>query len=543
MLEGAFVKISDYLLKTLHMNGVHFIFGNPGTTEISLVRRCGHAETPAYVIALNELAAVAMADGYARATRALGVVNLHAAPGLGNGIGALYTAQMNHTPLLAIVGAQDQRHAHTVPTLHGPLVEMAAPVAKATYTLASPYDAPFHIKQALRTALTAPFGPVVLTCPLDLWEAEIEDSEETPVSVTVPALPGVNEYDAQLLAQFLGDAHNPALIVTDEVYWNKAEHEVASLATKLGAPVYVAPYTGVMPLSSADPQFAGFLPPNRQTWTTRLQGHDALFFLGGKGLRATLYTNGRLLQKKAWIGQDTSLLGLDGEYVLARVADLRSSLRLIHEKLSPAKPHGGSVTRPSFTLPSTISGKLHPSSVVHTLLRAFPRAVWVDESGLSTTDVRGWIMAAAGDYFSNGSGGIGWALPATVGVQMAHSDRHIIGIIGDGSMMYASEAMWTAAHQHLRITVIVLVNTRYATLNTALYAFTGQTALDAFSLDPPAIGFAHLAQAYGWSYACIETMEALHRALAELPTQSGGNTLLEVRLDPDAVPITASEHF
>src|SRR5258708_37843507 len=108
MLEGAFMKISDYLLKTLHMNGVSFIFGNPGTTEISLVRRCGHAETPAYVIALNERAAVAMADRYARATRSLGLVNLHAAPGLGNGIGAFDTAQMHHPPLLALVGPQEQ---------------------------------------------------------------------------------------------------------------------------------------------------------------------------------------------------------------------------------------------------------------------------------------------------------------------------------------------------------------------------------------------------------------------------------------------------
>ncbi|HET7640189.1 MAG TPA: thiamine pyrophosphate-dependent enzyme, partial [Ktedonobacteraceae bacterium] len=103
--------------------------------------------------------------------------------------------------------------------------------------------------------------------------------------------------------------------------------------------------------------------------------------------------------------------------------------------------------------------------------------------------------------------------------------------------------MWTATHQRLDITVIVLVNSRYATLNTALHAFTGQTSLDAFSLDRPAIGFAHLAQAYGWNYACIETMEALHCKLAELPTQGGGNTLLEVRLDPQAVPITTSEHF
>jgi benzoylformate decarboxylase len=536
------MQISDYLLKILHMNGVRFIFGNPGTTEIPLVRRSGQAETPMYVIALNELAAVAMADGYARATRSLAAVNLHAAPGLGNGIGALYTAQVSHTPLLALVGAQDRRHAHTAPTLHGPLVEMATPVAKATYTLASPYDAPFYIKQALRTALTFPFGPVVLICPLDLWEAEIEESEETPVPVTVPALAGVSEHDAQLLVRFLGDAHHPALIATDEVYWNKAEEEIAALARKLGAPVYVAPYTGVTPLSFTDPQFAGFLPPNRQTWTTRLQGHDALLLLGGKGLRATLYTPGRLRQQKAWIGQDTSLLGLDGEYVLACVADLRSSLRLIHEKLSPVKPHEN-VSRASVELPSVVSGKLHPSSVVHTVLRAFPQAVWVDESGLSTTDVRAWITAAAGDYFSNGSGGIGWALPATVGVQMARSDRHIIGIIGDGSMMYASEAMWTAAHQRLHITVIVLANARYATLNTALYALTRQSALEVFSLDTPAIGFAHLARAYGWYYACIETEEALNRTLADLLAQNEGNRLLEVRLDPDAVPITASEHF
>src|SRR5215831_16769055 len=152
------MKISDYLLKLLYVNGVRSIFGNPGTTEIPLVRRCGQAETPEYVIALSELAAVAMADGYARATRSLGVVNLHAAPGLGNGIGAMYTAWMNHTPLLVLVGAQDQRHAHTWPTLHGPLVEMARPVTKATYTLASSHDAAFHIKQALRTALTYPCG-------------------------------------------------------------------------------------------------------------------------------------------------------------------------------------------------------------------------------------------------------------------------------------------------------------------------------------------------------------------------------------------------
>jgi benzoylformate decarboxylase len=187
-----------------------------------------------------------------------------------------------------------------------------------------------------------------------------------------------------------------------------------------------------------------------------------------------LYTPGRLRQKMAWIRQDTSLLGLDGEYVLACVADLRSSLRLICEGLSPVVADG-SVLRSSFEPPSMLSGKLHPSSVIHTALQAFPQAVWVDESGLSTTDVRAWTKAAPGDYFSNGSGGIGWSLPSAVGVQIARPGRHIVAIIGDGSMMYASEAMWTAAHRHLPITVVVLANARYATLNAALSTLTGQT--------------------------------------------------------------------
>ena len=77
------MKIAELLLQTLEANGVRHIFGNPGTTEIPLVRLCEHRPTLDYIVALSEVAAVPMADGYARAKRSLGVVNLHVAPGLG----------------------------------------------------------------------------------------------------------------------------------------------------------------------------------------------------------------------------------------------------------------------------------------------------------------------------------------------------------------------------------------------------------------------------------------------------------------------------
>src|SRR5258705_9577524 len=92
------MKIAELLLQPLEANGVRYIFGNPGTTEIPLVRMCERRRKLKYIVALSEVAAVPMADGYARATRALGVVNLHLAPGLGHGMGGLLPARIPASP-------------------------------------------------------------------------------------------------------------------------------------------------------------------------------------------------------------------------------------------------------------------------------------------------------------------------------------------------------------------------------------------------------------------------------------------------------------
>ena len=144
------MKVSEFLLQTLEKNGVSHIFGNPGTTEIPLVRACEQRKKLKYIVALSEVAAVPMADGYARATRSLGVVNLHVAPGLGNGMGALYTAGIAGTPLLVLIGGQDRRFLHTNPILWGPLEKMAGSVCKAVYGLNTRYDAAANVRRALR---------------------------------------------------------------------------------------------------------------------------------------------------------------------------------------------------------------------------------------------------------------------------------------------------------------------------------------------------------------------------------------------------------
>jgi len=536
------MKVAEFLLRTLEANGVRHVFGNPGTTEIPLVRRCERRKKLKYIAALSEVAAVPMADGYARATCSLGVVNLHVAPGLGNGMGGLYTAGIAGTPLLVLVGGQDRRFLHTNPILWGPLEKMAGSVCKAVFALNTRYDAADNIRRALQAALVTPYAPVALICPPDLLEQEIEVQVQ---SVAAPQLPELGDRDAQAYARFLSRARQPALIAAEDVHWNGASGALEALARHLAAPVYVAPYTGVLPIAAGSRSYAGYLPPSFRQISERLAAHDALLFVGGRGLRTTLYSEPKLPQPKAWIGNDPSAHAVGGKFELARIADTRGALEAILKAArarSPQRKAPRSSVRPRIALPGHRKNVLHPSRAIHALLERFRDAIWVDESGLSTSDVRQWMELPAGEYLINGSGGIGWGLAAAVGAALGNPARQIVAVIGDGSALYAPEALWSAAHHGTRMLLVVLANRRYATLNEAAGRLAGKP-LDLFTIEPPAMDFSGLATLFGWDYARTETEPQLDIFLAATRRGIRTNTLLELKLDPSVKPVTASRHF
>lgn len=534
------MKVSEFLLQTLEQNGITRIFGNPGTTEIPLVNACEKRGKIKYIIALSEVAAVPMADGYARATRSLGVVNLHVAPGLGNGMGALYTAGIAGTPLLVLVGGQDRRFLYSRPVLWGPLEKMAGSVCKAVYTLNTRHDVAANVKLALRTALTPPYGPVVLVCPPDLLELE---TDAAPARVSAPRLSTLSAEDARDYARFLTGAKRPALIAAEDVHWSNGTADLEALANALRAPVYAAPYTGVLPVASNAACYAGYLPPSMKQLSDRLAAHDALFFIGGRGLRTTLFSEAKLPQKKAWIGNDSSVLCPDGEFELARIADAGGALQQINGLVKAAgKKRAAGSLRPDTPLPAARAGTLHPSRAVHALLDKFRDALWVDESGLSTSDVRQWMELNAGCYLINGSGGIGWGLAAAVGAAIGQKARQVVAIIGDGSSLYASEALWSAGHNRTAMLLVVLSNRRYTTLNEAATRLA-DGPLESFNLEPPTIDFSGLARLYGWQYAQVSTENELGAFLDKTRGRVKTNTLLDLKLDPALKPVMGSRHF
>lgn len=534
------MKIAEFLLQTLERCGVRAIFGNPGTTEIPLVRMCEARERLRYVVALSEVAAVPMADGYARATRSLGVVNLHVAPGLGNGMGALYTAGIAKTPLLVLVGGQDRRLLHTSPILYGPLEAMAGSVCKNVLRLDSIHDAAANVRNAIRAALTPPYRPVALICPPDLLEEEIDAQ---PLPVQPARLGALGADDAAGIADLLCGAQNPAFVAGEDVHWHDGSAALRSLAEALDAPVYVAPYTPVLPIDAASPSYAGYLSPGFGGIADRLAQHDAALFVGQRTLRTTLHADIRLPHKRCWIGDDPTTLPLGEEYAAAHLADIRQALGAVEAAVGGRSRRKASPRRWRFEMDLPRERvPFHPTLAVAAVLEAFSGALFFDESGLSTSDVRQWMPCRAGDYIINGSGGIGWGLAASVGGAIGRDDRQVVCLVGDGSSLYASECLWTAGNRGTRQLTVVMSNRRYATLNAAASKLTGHD-LDLFSIEPPAMDFSGLATLYDLDFVRARTQDELESALRSMGGRVERNTLLELVFDNSVRPVTASRHF
>jgi benzoylformate decarboxylase len=304
----------------------------------------------------------------------------------------------------------------------------------------------------------------------------------------------------------------------------------------------------VLPVSSASKVYAGYLPPSLKQVADRLAAHDALLCVGGRGLRNTLYAKASLPQKKAWLGHESSAQapgGDDGDYVLATVTNLKPALAALASAVRKRKSDG-KPARAALDLPARNASVLHPTLAIHALLKKYTNAIWVDEAGLSTSDVRQWMNLKAGDYLINGSGGIGWGLAGSVGAAIAQlssrNARQVVAVIGDGSALYASEALWTAGHHGTKILLVILSNRRYATLNAAAARLAGGP-LKSFTIEPPVIDFSGLAKLYDWRYAAASSEAQLGAVLGKLGNPLKHNTLLELQLDPALQPVTASRHF
>ena len=167
-----------------------------------------------------------------------------------------------------------------------------------------------------------------------------------------------------------------------------------------------------------------------------------------------------------------------------------------------------------------------------TLVDLLPEnAIVVDEGLVSAGSLLNFLpIRDRYDYFGNASGGIGWGIAAAVGIQIAHPNRRVVAVLGDGSSMYSIQALWTAAHLKLPIIFVIANNGGYRIIKERLLSFHGNDQFIAMDFKDPGIEFADLAKSLGMPADRIETGTEFEEAFRNA-RNSDGPVLLEVIVD------------
>jgi benzoylformate decarboxylase len=543
---------SDALLDVLRSEGVRHIFGNPGSTELPLMDALVDADDLRYVLALQEATAVGMADGYAQATGRPAFLNLHTSAGLGNAIGNLTNAQANVTPLVVTAGQQDYRHIVADPLLAGDLVGLAAPVSKWAHEVRTLDELGTILRRAFHDATAPPAGPVFVSIPMSTLEEEGE-APVPPKSTIVrrSVADGLDELAAVLTEPAIGKL---AIVVGDEVASSGAQAEVAAVAEALGAPVFASPLhsTGVFP--PHHPLWAGMLYPAAAMIRASLGAFERVFLVGGRAFMVYPYTDGPPLPEGTDLVQlatDPGTLGRTYAVRLGVSGDPKRTLaallphvqaRADASAAADALEAGQARRRAEIDqLEATALDRYGPAPVdpmaaAHALVRAVPDGtIVVDEAITTGLYVRGFHhWTEPGRYFFCKGGGLGWGMPAALGVALAHDGEvPVLCVVGDGSAMYSPQALWTAAHEQLPVVFAVVNNRQYLILKSNLRGMKGRSAeterFVAMDLVDPAVDYVGLAGALGVPAARLDHAgdvgDAVQSALA-----AGGPHLFELPL-------------
>jgi benzoylformate decarboxylase len=548
-------------LELLKQEGVEILFGNPGTTELPLMDALAAETGLRYVLGLCEAAVLAMADGYAQASGRLAVANVHIAPGLGNALGMLYDAQKAGSPILLTAGQHDQRFNFSEPLLWADLPTIARPFVKWSAEVRRIEDLPRAVHRAAKTALAPPTGPVFLSLPADVLNAEANLDLGAPTRIA-PRLRGDSAAIAAA-AELLAAAKQPAIIAGDAVAHSRAHNELILLAELLGAPVYTEGVSNTASFPASHPLFRGAMPRLAPAIRACLQPYDLLFSAGGDLF--TLSLPGAIdplppgltvihLDNDAWE------LGKNYAARVAILGDPKASLPelsvAVAERLSAAQREKARTRfeamraaiadeRTQLRAKAAAEARatpLRPLALWQALGEALPEDVIVVEETISSAPGLRELIASDDpqSFFGLRGGGIGWGVPAAIGVKLALPSRPVVALVGDGSAMYTCQALWTAAHDQIGVVFVVLNNRSYRILKQRLNAMQGAAAQTSryigMDLTDPTIDYQGLARAQGLEAAAAATLEEvitlLRRYLA-----AGRPALIDVAIDRSFAPV------
>ena len=518
------LTVRDAVIDLMRRLGMTSVFANPGSTELPLFRN--FPTDFRYVLGLQEAVVVGMADGYAQATRNASFVNLHSAAGVGNAMGNIVTAFKNRTPMVITAGQQARAILPFDPFLaSAQATELPKPYVKWSIEPARAEDVPQAIARAYYLAMMPPRGPVLVSIPVDDWDQPAQPVAQRVVSTELRPQPLVLEQ----IGAALDASARPAFVVGAAVDRDGAWDAVVKLAEAHNAAVWAAPMSGRCSFPEDHPLFAGFLPAMRERIVAHLTGHDLILVLGAPAFAYHVEGAGPHIPPGAALCQltedpDTAAWTPVGTTAVG-------SIRLgVLDLLARPAPRARALPAPRAQRPrAEPSERMSVAYVLQTLAELRDAGdIVVEEAPSARPVMQGYLPFTRSEtFFTMDSGGLGYGMPAAVGVALARPGTRVIGLIGDGSSMYSIQALWSAAQLRLPITFVILNNRRYAALQefAPVFGFAAGDVVQGTEL--PDIDFVSLAQGMGCTGERVTNAERLRDALAKA-LRSPVATLVEV---------------
>ncbi|HEV2283886.1 MAG TPA: thiamine pyrophosphate-dependent enzyme [bacterium] len=527
------------MFEMLRAGGIRRVFGNPGTTELNFMEMFADYPDIEYVLALQDAIPVGMAYGYAQATGRPAFVNLHITPGLANGLGNIFNAYRAKVPLVVTAGQVDSRMILQEPSLWSDLARLASPYTKWSYEAREPEDVPPALARAFKTAAAAPAGPVFLGLPMNCLDGEVPgpapwfdvEAETRPAAAVIDRI-----------AAALAGAHDPVLVVGGGAATPRARDALVRIAEATGARVYSERLPTRSAFPTDHPQYLGMAGLALPELQAELGGADAVVLAGARKFAGLLYTPPVNLAARTavvHIDPDPWELGKNIVPTIGAVGDVSATLAEVADRLAErlggvppraAEQRRAAVAkeraqreerwRQAAALPEP--GERMSAACAYRILGEAmdDRTTIVDEAVTAARIVDRYLpLRTERSYFGIAAGSLGLGLPAALGVQLAWPDRRVICTIGDGSLMYTIQALWTAARYRIPVTVLVVDNRAYEVLKSGMRSYKGGNVppdrLVGMDLDQPAIDIPALARGFGVAAQVVSAPGELRAALAE----------------------------
>ena len=541
------------LMEMLRAEGVRYIFGNPGTSESAIMSSLPDYLDLEYMLVTQEGVAMGMADGYATARGAPAFVNLHIETGLANGISLLHHAMDGGAPLVLTSGNKDIRK---LAEGRSDLVEMVRQFTKWSAEVTHPEQVPGVMRRAFTEAQTPPTGPTYVSFAANA----LEDSADVEIVASMPGyhrtLP--DPVGVEAAAELLANAANPVMFTGDRLAQSGGTDAAVRLAELSGATVYTTSYAR-MNFPPRHPQFMGRINPALPVWRAELAKADVVLAVGTDVFSGFFYFSGSVLASETslvHVDSATRAVGRSEPTRVGIIADPRSALENLHDAVQQrmsgaqresarqrAKDLSGrkSALKDRWDIRLKETWNNRPMSTERMMTevgKAIPSdAIVVDDSISSKDALHAAIEFNRPDsIFGERIGAIGWGMGATMGVKLAHPNRPVIGVVGDGSAMMTVQGLWTAANSNIPVVYVVCNNRSYRILKLNMNIYKSEV-LDEVAPDsyvgmdfPIPLDLAAMANACGVYGRTIEDPEEIAPAI-ETALASGRPALLDVVID------------